>query len=152
MQRYIICLYYYRPKRSFGQGNIFTSICLSRGVGVSQHALQVSPGGLQFFGGSPIFRGAAKGGPPNFFGGGEFIFNFCFLWGYTPPPGTRHRNTVNVQLVRILLECILVIYCFIWNAPNSGQGYTRWHISKQEQNLCQIWGKTFYACCCHRSR
>ena len=47
---------YYRPKRSFGQGNIFTPVCHSvhgGGVWVSQHALQVSPGGV----GSPIFRG-----------------------------------------------------------------------------------------------
>ena len=35
----------YRPKRSFGQGNIFTSVCHSVHRGVSQHALQVSPRG-----------------------------------------------------------------------------------------------------------
>ena len=151
---------YYHPKRSFGQGNIFTSVCqefCSQGVqhalqvspwgGVSQHALQVSPGGvsiflggsgpggLQFFlgglvpgRGSPIFRGVSnfsgrspifwgspiflgvsnfggiKGDPP-FFGG--YFFDFCLSLGIHPPR-TRHRNTVNVRPVRILLECILV--------------------------------------------
>ena len=99
----VICVNDYRPKRSFGQGNIFTSVCLSTGgVGiptclagqilggwVSQHALQVRSGGvLQFFGGSPIFfwgvvsnfsggvwlRGEVKGGPPNFFFFLEFLF------------------------------------------------------------------------------
>ena len=154
----------YRPKRSFGQGNIFTSVCHSvhreggsgpggclqfsggvppsfRGVsnflgglqffwgvsnfsggspifsGVSSFSGGVSPifwgspifrgglqfcggvsnfsGGLQFFGGSPIFRGSPifwgglRGvkGDPHFLGGGNFFFDFCFLWGYTPPPG-----------------------------------------------------------------
>ena len=49
--------YFYRPKRSFGQGNILTSVCLSTGWGVSNFFGGVSPifqGGLQFFGGSPI--------------------------------------------------------------------------------------------------
>ena len=55
---------FYRPKRSFGQGNVFTGVC------DSVHG-----------GGSPIFRG-----------------------------GGLHRNTVNVRPVRILLECILVIF------------------------------------------
>ena len=63
---------YYRPKRSFGQGNIFTSVCLSTGGGVSG----LVPGGLQFFGGSPIFfRGgwSSPGGEvSNFFWGGGF--------------------------------------------------------------------------------
>ena len=108
---------HYRPKRRFGQGNVFTPVCHSvhggggypsmpcRSVrGVSQHALQFSPrgvsnfgggvpaclavqsqGGLQFFGGGwGVEEG--KGGPPNFFWEGEFFFDFCFLWGYPPPP------------------------------------------------------------------
>ena len=70
-------------------------------------------GGLQFLGGDVWLRGALRGvkGTPNFFSflGGEFFFDFCFLWG-SPP--TRHQNMVNVQLVRILLECILVILDF----------------------------------------
>ena len=48
---------YYRPKRSFGQGNIFTPVChsfCSRGGGSG-------PGGLQFSGGeSPIFQGGLR--------------------------------------------------------------------------------------------
>ena len=40
-------------------------------------------GGLQFFGWG--VEGAVKGDPPIFLGG-EFFFDFCFLWGYTPPP------------------------------------------------------------------
>ena len=67
------------------------------------------PGGLQFSGGSPIF-GGVEGGPPIFlFWGGKF-FLISDFFGDTLPPGTRHRNTVNVRSVRILLECILVIF------------------------------------------
>ena len=62
------------------------------------------PGGLQFLGGSPIFRGVsnflggvsncsgglrgAKGRTPhhNFFWGGQFFFDFWFLWDMPPPP------------------------------------------------------------------
>ena len=50
---------FYRPKRSFGQGNIFTSVCLSTGGGCL----------LQIFGGvsAPNFRGGVPA--PNFRGG-----------------------------------------------------------------------------------
>ena len=89
----------YRPKRSFGQGNIFTSVCHSfcslgggwsgPGEGVWSQGSQNFRGGLKIFGwrvskfsgGSPIFRG-----------------------------GGLRRITVNVRPVRILLECILVLH------------------------------------------
>ena len=130
----------YRPKRSFGHGNIFTSVCLSTGGGypsmpcrsvlggwwVSQHALQVSPrGGLVPGGVSPIWGvsnfpgwgvevGCLQffGGFSNFFGGGWLGFGFFLISAFfrdAPLPRTRHRNTVNVRPVRILLECILVV-------------------------------------------
>ena len=58
-----IVLNYYRPKRSFGQGNIFTGVC------DSVHRGGLVPGGrVSGLGGSPIFRG--KGGL-QFFGGGS---------------------------------------------------------------------------------
>ena len=86
----------------------------SRGGGwVSQHALQVSPGGFPIFWGGvwswgeiSNFSGGLQfwGGPPFF-----FVFLISAFFGDTPPPGTRHRNTVKVRPVRILLECILVI-------------------------------------------
>ena len=99
----LFCLYY-RPKRSFGQGNIFTSMCLSTGGGgypsmpcksvmggsgpwggvsnFSARGLQffwgVSNfwGGLQFFRGSPIFRGVS-----NFSGGLQFWGGLIFFGG-----------------------------------------------------------------------
>ena len=86
----------YRPKRSFGQGNIFTSVCLSTGGGV------FFGGFLQIFGGVSFLRG----GSSKFLGGFLQIFGGVFFWG-----GVLPRNTVNVRPVRILLECILVIYC-----------------------------------------
>ena len=88
-----------------GQGNIFTSVCLSTGgggvwsrgvsnfLGVSKFS-----GGLQFFGGSPNFF---------FFQ----IFPQNFFWDApTPPP-----ETVNARPVRILLECILILQKFLQN-------------------------------------
>ena len=104
-----------RPKRSFGQGNVFTGICDSVHRGGQ---------GLQTFGGGlpPNFRGGSSkfflggfppnlGVPPNFRGG------FLQIFGGEVPPNFRggclHQNTVNVRPVRILLECILVFnYCF----------------------------------------
>ena len=47
------------------------------------------PGGSPIFQrGSPIFQGGGlRGDPfPTIFFGGEFFFDFCFLWGYTPLP------------------------------------------------------------------
>ena len=72
---------YYRPKRSFGQGNIFTSVCLSTGGG----ACSKFSGGclLQIFGGVPAPN--FWGGPaPNFRGG-------CLLqiFGGVPAPNFR---------------------------------------------------------------
>ena len=76
---------FYRPKRSFGQGNIFTRVCDS-------------------------VHGGAGGGAPDFaliFRGGAPDFALIFRGG-----GVLHRNTVNVRPVRILLECILVRLMF----------------------------------------
>ena len=114
--------YYYRPKRSFGQGNIFTGVCLSTGGGACSK-FSGGRGGI-FWGGvpAPNFRGGVffRGGcllqifggvpAPNFRGG---YFSGGYFWGGgVPAPnfrgGALHRNTVNVRPVRILLECILV--------------------------------------------
>ena len=61
--------------------------------------LQIFGGFLQIFwgGGGCIFWGGP--GSSKFFG--------CLFWG-----GVLHRNTVNIWLVRILLECILVKHFF----------------------------------------
>ena len=87
---------YYRPKRSFGQGNIFTSVChsfCSRGGGLSGPGGVVwsrgglsGPGGVFFWGGSSKFSG--RGVPPNF-GGGVFLggppnFGGVSFWGVPP--------------------------------------------------------------------
>ena len=78
--------YIYRPKRSFGQGNIFTHVCHSfcsrggcipaclagqsrwGGGWVSEHALQVSPRGVSNFLGGLQFSGEVS----NFLGGLQF--------------------------------------------------------------------------------
>ena len=84
----------YRPKRSFGQGNIFTSVCHS-----------VHRGGLQIFGGVSNFSGGGGGADP---GGVPLIIRGGFLQIFGG--GRLHRNTVNVRPVHILLECILVYF------------------------------------------
>ena len=97
-------VHYYRPKRSFGQGNVFTCVCDS-----------VNRGGVCLEGGVPpiFFLGGVclKGGFLQIFGGGggggvclEGGFLQIFAGG-----GVLPRNTVNVRPVRILLECILVV-------------------------------------------
>ena len=83
---------YYRPKRSFGQGYIFTDVC---------HSVNMGGGGLQFFGGVSNFSGG--GGGLQFFWGGGLQFFRGGLW-----------NTVNIRPVHILLECILVTKFGFW--------------------------------------
>ena len=77
---------------------------------VSQHALQVSPGGGSGPGGSPIFRG----GVSNFSGGAPIFWGLSNFGGLRGDPqffffiSAFFGDTVNVRPVRILLECILV--------------------------------------------
>ena len=92
---------YYRPKRSFGQGNIFTPVCHSvhRG-GVWQGD---PPGWMEEppqLDGEPPPAGWRN--PPG--------------WMEEPPPGSGLQHTVYDRPVRILLECILV---FRENLTNS---------------------------------
>ena len=117
-----------------GQGNIFTSVCLSTGGGWWSGPRGVSKflGGLQFFGGVPpnfqgglqffggflqIFRGVLQflgGAVSKFFS--LFFFNFFspkkFFWDAPNPPPPL-PETVNARPVRILLECILVSLVYI---------------------------------------
>ena len=94
---------YYRPKRSFGQGNIFTPVCHSvHRMGGAAGWRTPPPGwrnppGLD---GEPPpragWRTPPQAGwrtPPD---------------GEPPPPGSRLRHTAYDRPVRILLECILV--------------------------------------------
>ena len=92
------------------QGGVGIPACLagqSQGGWVSQNALQVSPGGgLQVFGGCGLVPGGLQ-----FFGGCGLVPGGClqFLGGLQFFGG---GDTVNVQPVRIVLECILVIILF----------------------------------------
>ena len=85
---------YYRPKRSFGQGNIFTSVCLSTGGVPAPNfrggACSKFSGGclLQIFGGvpAPNFRGGCLlqifgGGACSKFSGGSPIFGIWSTFG-----------------------------------------------------------------------
>ena len=98
--------YLYRPQRSWAKV-IFSEACVKnsvhRGGGGSGGSpiFRIFRGGcLQFFGGSPIFRGVS-----NFLGGISNFSNF---------PDTRP--------VRILLECILVVVCLL-TSPNDSSEY-----------------------------
>ena len=100
--------YIYWPQRSCGQGNVFTGVCLSTGgEGVCLSACwdaippqdQADPPRWR----PPLGPGRApldgepppNGEPPQ---DGE------------PPPGSRPQHTVYERPVRILLECIHVIF------------------------------------------
>ena len=118
----VVCMmaYFYRPERSFGQGNIFTGVCLSTGGGCACSKFSGGEGCLlQIFGGeggacskfsggvpAPNFRGVPA---PNFRGGAcsKFSGGVCLLQIFRGGV-SNFRNTVNVRPVRILLECILV--------------------------------------------
>ena len=108
-----LCLY--RPQRSCGQGNIFTPVCHSvhRGglsacwdatprdyvpPGTTYPRDYIPPGTTYPPGlGTPLgLQTPRTMYPPD----------------YVPPPGSRLQHTVYERLVRILLECILVVDIF----------------------------------------
>ena len=108
----------YRPQRSCGQGYVFTRVCDSvhRGVSASVHAGipplwgQTPPGSRH----PPEQTPPGSRQPP----GSRHPPEQTLPWEQTPPrstpPRSRHppksrlQHKVNEQLVRILLECILV--------------------------------------------
>ena len=117
--------FFYRPKRSFGQGNIFTGVCLSTGGGSSKFSggsfFGVPPNfwGVSFWGGSSkLLGGVFLGGFLQIFRGGSFKFLGGFLqifggsfFGGVPPNflgGWGGSPQEYGRPVRILLECILV--------------------------------------------
>ena len=77
-----------------GQGNIFTSVCLStggRGVCLSSCWDTHPPPGADH----PPSGADTQPPPP---------------WEQTPPPGSRLQHTVNERPVRILLECTSILF------------------------------------------
>ena len=157
-------IYYYRPKRSFGQGNIFTSVCQEfcpQGGGVPDQAppwirqvhpprpgrytprTRHPPGPGRY---TPRDQTGTPSGPDTPPGPGRYTplgpDTPPDQAGTTPPgpdipPGnSRLRNTVNVRPVRILLECILVDIC-------SGLIYWRLSMYRQkiDDNFVSMWYK-----------
>ena len=93
------CGHFYRPKRSFGQGNIFTGVCLSTG-------------GVPFFWGClfwgvPFWGGAFLGGVP--FLGGAFFWGGAFFGRGVPPPeyGQRSAGTHPTGMHSCVLEFLI---------------------------------------------
>ena len=112
---------HYRPKRSLGQGNIFTPVC---------HSVHRGGRGSPSLGGSPCqtptppaWRTPPDQTPPPPGADPPSMENppppeqtpphqTPPPDGEPPPPGSRLRHTVYDRPVRILLECILVL-CLI---------------------------------------
>ena len=127
---------YYRPQRSCGQGYVFTRVCdsVNRGEGVSAEPpprTKENPPGPRRTPppGTKENPPGTKENPPR---------------PGRPPPGTRAdppppgrtlQHTVNERPVRILLECILILwsFCFltrlrlVWISPYT---YKYWVIIK----------------------
>ena len=103
--KYWVCLCY-RPQRSCGQDNIFTSVCHSVHRGVSGAD---PPGADTPRAGTPPGRHTPPGRytPPGKYTPPIFFFDFYFF-GDIPTPPSCLRHMVNEWPVRILLECILV--------------------------------------------
>ena len=107
-----------------GQGNIFTSVCLSTGGG----GLVWSRGVSNFSGGLQFFRAGWRVVCLHFFAGGLQFFwrspnfrgssNFFFKFFPKISSGIHLPETVNARPVHILLECILV-QCVIINQISS---------------------------------
>ena len=111
----------YWPKRSFGQGNVFTRVCHSvhRGGYLTRHPL--GPGRYPPRPGRnpPDQAGTPRDQTPPDQGRTPRDQTAPSEPGRNPPPdqtplprNSRLRNTVNVRPVRILLECILVSWLF----------------------------------------
>ena len=93
----------YRPQRSCGQGNIFTSVCLSTAGSVCLSTCwDTTPPRAD----TPWEQTPPRSRhPPG-----------LSTPPAAPPPGSRLRHTVNERPVRILLECILVTLQFSHNS------------------------------------
>ena len=86
-----------------GQNEVSAKVIFSQACVMNS----VHGGGCSKFGGGCLLGGCLffGGGGSSKFSGGVFFLRGCLFLG-----GGLHRNTVNVRPVRILLECILVLY------------------------------------------
>ena len=158
---------YYRPKRSFGQGNIFTSVCLSTGGG---GACSKFSGGVP----APNFRGGVPapnfgGGPPIFgirstFGRYASYWNafLSYVKGFTeelrtrPYMITKRRCDQNITFLLDLIVWNKVISCFIswlfimflytWNAPTKVSSFrinfrSVWVSLSKTQQVKRSWNR-----------
>ena len=89
-------------KRSLGQDNVFTGVCLStRGIGFPACVTGHMTRGVCIQGGSTFRRGLPPGGLP-------LGWEVCIGGGAASRGGGILRDTVNKWAVRILLQCILL--------------------------------------------
>ena len=117
------------PGGVYGPGGVWSGVWTQ---GVGGWVRGVGKGG----GGEGWLRG--KGDPPLF--GGEFFFDFCFLWGspHPSPSGSRVKHMVKERPVRILLECILVAdeYPDQYNRNDPPQKTALIHAAENGNNEC----------------
>ena len=102
----IVTIFITARKRSLGQGKIFRSVC-QEFCSQGECLVWGGPGGVSGPGGCLVLGGACSGGVPG--PGG------CLLWGVPAPRGCawwRSPGRLLPRAVRILLECILVLFFF----------------------------------------
>ena len=95
---------HYRPQRSCGQGYVFTRVCDSVNGGVSREPPPQDQA-------DPPPPGPRRTPPPRTKENTPPAGRPPPDQAETPPPGRGLQHTVNERPVRILLECILVMFC-----------------------------------------
>ena len=114
----LLLFYFYRPQTKLREGNVFTGVCLSKGVGgcLWSHGPGMGISGIRSFPEDgyfwyqvPFKRWVCLG--HGYVQGWVCLQGWiCRGVGNTPPPHPIPSEMIGNWAVRILLECFLVVY------------------------------------------
>ena len=125
--KYFLCYIFTTRKRSLGQGNVFTGVCLSTGVCLEGSACGSALGDLPhllFFHTTEISKqshlqrglhlGGWRGVCPQGFCPGDLRprGRWVCIWGVGVSIWVQPPSELEKWAVRIILECFLVFLCF----------------------------------------